>query len=363
MNKYNITKSQSVDLYKLMKFTHDVLTRNKIDYWVTGGSLLGAVRHNGLIPWDDDGDICVMIDMVPKLRKIQQYCAQKGYELEQMNTTDNYGIKCCGTGKNGKDECDWYINSKNGDLGCDIFVMIHDPKRPGKITYANKYWRNESNGGKKCYYESEYVYPLVPLHFGNFFVYGPNNPVEHLNHCYGPGWNSQAQMLYNHRTGKWHSGKLRNMKVNDFKTIPPPKITEDNKPPPIIKSSGRNRHHKLPGRKSRKRSRKNTRNRSKRSSSRSKQTGYKSRRKYKNNSNQVIVRPLRESCTRMYTDRDKLIKYNNKDKLQGCSFGNCMYTDAMGKEHCASTVAKKYKNTPFSGECKLNNTFKCALGM
>ena len=279
MKKYNITKSQSVDLYKLMKFIHDVLTRHKIDYWVTGGSLLGAIRHNGLIPWDDDGDICVMIDMVPKLRKIQQYCARKGYELEQMNNKDNYGIKCCGTWKNGKDECDWYINSKNGELGCDIFVMIPDPNRLGKITYANKYWRNESNGGKKCYYESEYVYPLVPLHFGNFFVYGPNNPVEHLNHCYGPDWNNKAQMLYNHRTGKWHSGKLTNMKVNDFKPIPPPKITEDTRPPPIIKTTRRNHLHKSTGRKSKKRSRKNTRNRSKRSSSRSKQTGRKSSRK------------------------------------------------------------------------------------
>jgi len=236
MNKYNITKTQSIDLYKLLKFTHDVLTRNKIDYWVTGGTLLGAVRHDGLIPWDDDGDICVMIDMVPKLRKIQKYCTRKGYELGQMDTTENDNIKCCGTGKNGQDECDWYINSKNGDLGCDIFVMIPDPKRPGKITYANRYWRNASNGGKKCYYESDYLYPLVPIHFGNFFVYGPNNPIEHLNHCYGPGWNFQAQMLYNHRTGKWHSGKLRNMKSKDFKTITPPISTEDNRPPPIVKA-------------------------------------------------------------------------------------------------------------------------------
>jgi phosphorylcholine metabolism protein LicD len=50
LNKLNI----------LIKKIHDILNKNKIDYWMCGGTLIGAVRDKGIIPWDDDADICIM---------------------------------------------------------------------------------------------------------------------------------------------------------------------------------------------------------------------------------------------------------------------------------------------------------------
>lgn len=52
-------KNVQNELYELMKIVHNFCEQNEIDYSLIGGSLLGAIRHNGFIPWDDDLDIIV----------------------------------------------------------------------------------------------------------------------------------------------------------------------------------------------------------------------------------------------------------------------------------------------------------------
>lgn len=54
MNDSNELKKK---LVKMMKWFHDFCVENNLKYYAAGGTMLGAIRHEGFIPWDDDIDV------------------------------------------------------------------------------------------------------------------------------------------------------------------------------------------------------------------------------------------------------------------------------------------------------------------
>ncbi len=59
---YSIPRLKDVQslMIELLKIVDIVARKNNIKYWIDGGTLIGAVRHKGFIPWDDDIDVCLM---------------------------------------------------------------------------------------------------------------------------------------------------------------------------------------------------------------------------------------------------------------------------------------------------------------
>ena len=59
-------KRRHEELIMMMKEIHSILDSNDIHYMLIYGSALGAVRHKGIIPWDDDIDIGILREELEK---------------------------------------------------------------------------------------------------------------------------------------------------------------------------------------------------------------------------------------------------------------------------------------------------------
>ncbi|MEE1198068.1 MAG: LicD family protein [Acutalibacteraceae bacterium] len=64
-----LEKIKSLEM-EILKFVDKVCRENNINYFLAGGSLLGAIRHGEIIPWDDDLDIGMLREDFEKFRKI-----------------------------------------------------------------------------------------------------------------------------------------------------------------------------------------------------------------------------------------------------------------------------------------------------
>lgn len=58
MRKIDLVEQKNI-LKEILASFHAFCQKKELTYYLTGGTLLGAVRHKGFIPWDDDIDVCM----------------------------------------------------------------------------------------------------------------------------------------------------------------------------------------------------------------------------------------------------------------------------------------------------------------
>jgi phosphorylcholine metabolism protein LicD len=77
-------------LLQMLEEIDSICKRNNIDYAVTGGTLIGAVRNGGSLPWDDDADIMMTRDNYLKFSEACRTQLPASRYLQDPLTCDNY---------------------------------------------------------------------------------------------------------------------------------------------------------------------------------------------------------------------------------------------------------------------------------
>lgn len=70
--------------FEILKKVHELCEKYGIQYYLYGGTLLGAVRHGGFIPWDDD------VDLIMPLKDFYRF-----QEIAQKELGDKYFVQTC----------------------------------------------------------------------------------------------------------------------------------------------------------------------------------------------------------------------------------------------------------------------------
>ena len=167
----HLRKEYALALYQLMYDLHNVMEAVQIPYWIDGGTLLGAIRHNGLIPWDDDLDIQIYeSNRQSFLQIVVPILEELGYQVinDKIITSDQ---KFARLPEEKPPSCDiFFARPKEGrlDIGWPHAIRVEDLK------------------------------PLKCYRFGSFEVWGPSNPFPYLFALYGKNCLKQAYRGYDH---------------------------------------------------------------------------------------------------------------------------------------------------------------------
>ncbi len=171
---------------KFIKKTFKIMDDDGLKYWAIGGTLVGSVKIKGMLPWDDDADICLFYDDLNQLLKLENQFKSKGVGI--MMFTWFYKLYDL----NGKQVPNKPYRYPYVDI---FFSHKHNNSHISfKNLLTNKTEKKRSN--KKSFFNYNDVLPLKRYNFEDFTINGPNNPFNYLNYRY-PGWQNKG-ISYRH---------------------------------------------------------------------------------------------------------------------------------------------------------------------
>lgn len=211
----------------------DILESHEIPYFITYGTLLGAVRHNGFIPWDDDFDFYLFDDSYDDAMNVLSQELPSNMFLEYKDSELNYFHDWAHVKDiNSRTECELFPQDglyKHQGISIDLYrtKLIYEKEEivfrlskhksylkrrfevgfiskdvfefrlqeiDGKLNEAKKELDRCDNLGREMYgfyliYNDrlflDEMFPLKKYQFENTEFFGPQNADALLSRCYG----------------------------------------------------------------------------------------------------------------------------------------------------------------------------------
>jgi hypothetical protein len=172
-----LTKKQKVEIQALKEMI-DLLEAHHIVYWIDCGTCLGAYRYGGIIPWDWDIDISILLPDHDNVKKILSTLDPEKYQIQDWSSYSRPKTFLKLYVKETKNFIDIYhyqINENERTVGY-LFTYLDSP-------FPDSWKKAELKCIKPLKYEE--MFPLRKAKFDHLTVWAPNNVVAFLQSKYG----------------------------------------------------------------------------------------------------------------------------------------------------------------------------------
>lgn len=152
----SLLRRQQMRMLEILSEVDRICKKHDIPYWLSSGTLIGAMRHDGFIPWDDDLDIEMMRKDYLRLMEVLPKELPEWLALQNSDTDPNYFYfyakvrdrRSRMLEQNGYDRL-W----QEQGIYIDIFPMEHHPIWLHKLTektvgHMYKIWRTSTDDAK-----------------------------------------------------------------------------------------------------------------------------------------------------------------------------------------------------------------------
>lgn len=148
------------------------------DWWLEFGTLLGLIRENKIIDWDNDLDVGVKKESFAeeKINDVKRKCSEFGFNLMYKEDEKLYKI----------------IYGEKNYLFCDIWIF---QRLEGGIMSA-------VSPATQAVHEESFTIDKEILNFNNKSYFIPKNINEFLTMRYGPDWKKPIQSMRSLRDGR-----------------------------------------------------------------------------------------------------------------------------------------------------------------